>query len=94
VLLRLAERYEEMAATKDCRSLLRRQLSQENRCKQFRGQAAVGARLPHLPPRPELVGQWMEASVEAHRPHEKKTDFLKVTAALPLEVYKLISDEP
>jgi hypothetical protein len=31
--------------------------------------------------------------IEAHRPHGEKGDFLKVTATLSPEVYKLISDE-
>jgi hypothetical protein len=32
-------------------------------------------------------------SIEVHRPHGEKGDFLKVTATLSPEVYKLISDE-
>ena len=32
-------------------------------------------------------------SVEPHRPHGEKGDFLKVTATLSPEVYKLVSDE-
>jgi hypothetical protein len=31
--------------------------------------------------------------IEAHRPHGEKGDFIKVTATLSPEVYKLISDE-
>jgi hypothetical protein len=33
------------------------------------------------------------STIEAHRPHGEKGDFLKVTATLSPDVYKLISDE-
>jgi transcriptional regulator of met regulon len=46
-------------------------------------------RIPERHPSASLPG----APIEAHRPHGEKGDFLKVTATLSPEVYKLISDE-
>ncbi len=34
-----------------------------------------------------------EQRIEAHRPHGEKGDYLKVTATLSPEVYKLLADE-